>query len=568
MNWNSLKWVKLRILCISVGFVLYLGLILFRSYELNISENVRVHRLAEKQYRALVPVNPKRGAIYDRNGEPLALDIQVVSVAIHPRQITDVENTVSALTAATNIPAADIRAKITNGKKFEWIARRIPEEAGVALQKQKIAGVAVTPEYRRYYPNKEVAGNLLGAVGYDAKALGGTELALDPFLKSSAGNLMAEKDARGRFYTPMENQEIYHDVTLTLDLNLQFIAEKYLSESANKYKVKSGFALIMDPSSGEILAMANYPSFNPNAYWEYPQDDWKNHAVIDAFEPGSTFKPILAAAALASGKVTPKDVFFCENGAYTIGRRVIHDHSPHGNMTLSEIIQVSSNIGITKVSQRLGKTPFYDFMTGLGIGQPTGLSLPGEARGTLTPANRWSDIEQSNISFGQGLTVSGIQMMQAYAAFANKGIRMKPYLISKIESSSGTTIFENRPTPVGQVLQEKVANELTKMLQLVVETDGTGTLAKIPGYPVAGKTGTAQKVNPKTLAYDSNNYVSSFVGYVPAAKPKYVIFVVYDSPQGVHYGGTVAAPVFRDIAREALAYAGVPPEEKQFAVQR
>lgn len=565
MDWNSVKWIKLRILCISAGFVLYLGLILCRSYELHISENSRVHSLAEKQYRALVPVNPKRGAVYDRNGQALALDIQVVSVSIHPQQITDADATASALAVATGVPTEKIHSKIAGGKKFEWIARRIPAEAGAVLQKQKIAGVMVTPEYRRFYPNKDVGGNLLGAVGYDAKALGGIELALDPFLKSSSGHLMAEKDARGRFYTPMENQEIYHDVTLTLDLNLQFIAEKYLWESADKFHVKSGFAMVMDPATGEILAMANYPSFNPNAYWEYPQESWKNHAAIDAFEPGSIFKPILAAAALASGKVKPSDRFFCENGAYTIGRRVIHDHSPYGNLTLSEIIQVSSNIGITKVSQKLGKVPFYDFMRGIGIGQPTGLSLPGEARGTLVPASGWSDIEQSNISFGQGVTVSGLQMMQAYSAFANKGVRMKPYLISKIESSTGSLIFENRPTPMGQVIAEKQAGELTKMLELVVENEGTGKLANIPGYPVAGKTGTAQKVNPKTLAYDPNNFVSSFIGYVPAAKPKYVIFVAYDSPQGGHYGGMVAAPVFRDIAREALAYAGVPPEKEKFA---
>ncbi|MDO8519702.1 MAG: penicillin-binding protein 2 [Deltaproteobacteria bacterium] len=565
MSWNSLKWIKLRVLCISAGFIFFLGLILFRSYELHISENARVGRLAQKQYHGLVPLNPKRGAVYDRNGQALALDIQVVSVAVQPGKIIDAEAAVGALTAATSVPAEKIWPKIEGGKKFEWIARRIPAETGEKLAKQKIPGIIVSPEYRRYYPNKEVAGNLLGAVGYDAKALGGVELALDSFLKSSPGSVMAEKDARGRFYTPMENQEVYHDVTLTLDLNIQFMAEKYLWEAASKYKVKSGFAMVMAPDTGEILAMANYPALNPNAYWKYPQDTWKNHAAIDTFEPGSIFKPVLAAAALASGKIKSTDVFNCENGAYAIGKRVIHDAHPHGRLTLSEIIQFSSNIGITKVAQKVGKIPFYDFMIDLGIGQSTGLFLPGEARGSLSPAQKWSDIEQSNISFGQGLAVSGLQMMQVYGAFANKGLRMKPYLVSKIESSTGGVVFENQPTPMGQVMKESVSSELTEMLNLVVDAEGTGTLAKIEGYPVAGKTGTAQKVNPETKAYDPHDFVSSFIGYVPASLPKYVIFVAYDSPRGAHYGGVVAAPVFRNIAREALAYAGVPPAVPQFA---
>lgn len=567
MTFTSLKWIKLRILLIAVGFVLYLGLVLIRSYELQISENSRVHNLVSKQYRATLPVNPKRGAIYDRNGKALALDIQVASVAVHPQKIEDIEGVVLALSKTTGLPVEKIRPKLTSEKKFEWIARRLSADRGEALQKQKWAGVVVMPEYRRYYPNKETAGNLLGAVGFDAKALGGIELSLDPFLKSASGKQFAEKDARGRLYTPVENLEIYHDIYLTIDLNIQFMAEKFLWENAKKYGVNSGFALVTNPQTGEILAMANAPSFNPNAYWQYPQESWKNHAVIDSFEPGSTFKPILAAAALDFGIVSPSDSFFCENGVYTIGKRIIHDHDPYGRLTFSEIIQVSSNIGITKVAQKVGKNNFYDFIVKAGFGQATGLNFPSEARGFVSSSRKWSDLELSNIAFGQGISVGGLQMAMVYGAFANKGIRMKPALISKIINSHGETVLENHSTTEGVLMSEAAARELTRMLEGAVGNGGTGHQASLAGYRIAGKTGTAQKVNPQTKQYDEEAYIGSFIGYVPAENPKYLIYVAYDSPREVHYGGVVAAPVFKNIAREALAYSGIPPEQEKLAIK-
>lgn len=566
MNWTSLKWIKLRILVVSVGFVVFLCLILFRSYQLQIADDHRVDKQAKRQYRARLSVQPKRGTIYDRNGKVLAMDLEVASVAVRPPQVKDVEKTVTALAPILSMPPEKIREKVTSSKKFEYIIRGAPQEVEAQIAALKLEGISTEGEYKRFYPNKELAGNLLGAVGLDAKALGGLELAYDEYLKSGKqDNLVATKDARGRVFTPVEAQEAQHDLYLTIDSNIQFIAEKYLWENAQKYNVKNGFAIVMEPHSGELLAMANYPPFNPNAYRDYPPEHWKNHAVIDSFEPGSTFKAFIAAAALDSGKIGLNDKFYCENGEYRIGNHVIHDHSRHGYLNITEIIQVSSNIGVTKVAMKVGKEPFYDTITRFGFGANTGLGLPSESRGVLSNVRRWSDLEQSNIAFGQGVAVSGLQMAQAYAALANGGSRMKPLLVSRIVGNGGEVVAEFKPEKIDQIIAPESAKQMTSVLEKVADPSGTGKLAMLEGYAVAGKTGTAQKVDPKTHRYADGQYISSFIGYIPAHDPQYVIYVVYDTPRPEYYGGTVAAPVFRNIAGYALSYAGVAPEKTQVA---
>lgn len=562
MSLTAIKWIKFRILLISIGFVGFLGLLLLRSYVLQIADNSRVLNLAAKQYQTHVASAPKRGTIYDRNGKALAMDVQVASISVRPRSLKNVDAVVSTLSSILHMPSRDIRTKINSNKKFEWVARRVDDEMGNAIEALRLEGISVIREYKRFYPNRELAGNLLGAVGYDAKSLGGLELSLDSYLKSDSAARMAERDAKGRLFTPMETTDIYHDVTLTLDTHIQYFTEKYLRENAIKYQVKNGFAIVMDPHTGEILAMANYPSLDPNVYWEYSQESWKNHAVLDTFEPGSTFKSIIAATALDLGKVRSNDLFFCERGQYRIGTHVIHDHEPYGNLSVSDIIKYSSNIGVTKIAQKVGKEPFYNAMVKLGFGQLSGLGLPGESKGTLRSLKNWSAIDQSNIAFGQGVAVTGMQMAQTYATFANQGVRMKPLLVSKITSPTGQTVVENLPEVLANVFKPGAGKALTTMLEGVVEEGGTGKEASLEGYKIAGKTGTAQKVDPKTRNYASGQFVSSFIGYVPATDPHFVIYVVYDTPRPVYYGGVVAAPVFKNIAREALAYRGVvPPEE-------
>lgn len=551
------KAVKFRILLSSMGFFIFLWALLFRSYSLHVVGNSRVQRLVDNQYKALLPTAVKRGTIYDRHGKELAMDVRVASVAIHPHQIKD-KALAKKIAEILEMPEKKVAEKLASTKKFEWLARRISFEKGQRLQKAKIQGVIVSSEYKRFYPGKELAGQLLGAVGLDAKALAGLEIALDKHLKSLPSSQVGQKDADGRLITPMVSNEVYHDVYLTIDQNIQFMAEKYLQENGQKYNAKSGFAVVTDPHTGEILAMANYPPFNPNSYGDYPQEVWKNRAVLDTFEPGSTFKAVVAASALNTGQVSPEDKFDCGNGSLKIGKHTIHDHDGYGSISVSEIMKVSSNIGVTKMAQKIGKDTFYQTISEMGFGKKVGIGYPGEERGILRNPKNWSAIDQSNIAFGQGLTVTGLQMSVAYSIFANGGGKMKPLLVSRIVNSKGEEVLSSKPQLEKQVVNTRAAKQLTTMLETVVEEGGTGTLASLDGYTIAGKTGTAQKVDPLTKRYAPGKYVSSFIGYVPSNKPEFVVYVVYDTPRPLYYGSIVAAPVFKNIARDALAYRGIP----------
>lgn len=552
----------------SVGFI-FLGfyfIVLLRSYQLQILGNSRLNSLVKNQYTTNLVVQPKRGTIYDRNGEVLAMDVMVASIGVHPNQMsaTDKAKALALLSRHSSVPLEEISDKLASGKSFVWIERRIPLEHGNAVAEAKIKGVQVEHEFRRYYPNKELAGHVLGAVGYDAKALGGLEMAYDHYLKSESQLSQAERDARGKLFTLRDDADVNHDIYLSIDKNIQHFTEAALNENAIKHGVKNGFAIVMDVQTGEVLAMANYPTFNPNSYWSYPQDQWKNHAVIDTFEPGSTFKSVLMAAALASGKVGAKDRFNCEGGNLRIGKHTIRDHGGHGYGMLSalEILQVSSNIGVTKIAYKIGKEEFYNFMVKLGFGEKTGIGLIGEASGFVRRNFKaWKDIEFSNIAFGQGVTVTGLQMVSAYASFANDGVQMKPLLLKKIVSSKGETLLAEKPEERTRVLSPESAKSLREMLFAVTQPGGTAIAANVEGYFSGGKTGTAQKVDPLTKTYASNQYVSSFVGFAPLEKPKIAVYVVYDTPRkNGYYGGTVAAPIFKKISAQTLAYLGVAPD--------
>lgn len=494
------------------------------------------------------------------------MDVMVASIGVHPNQISQIDKAkaLALLSRHSSVPFKEISDKLASGKSFVWIERRIPLEHGNAIAEAKIKGVQVEHEFRRYYPNKELAGHLLGAVGYDAKALGGLEMAYDQYLKSESQLTQAERDARGKLFTLRDDADVNHDVYLSIDKNIQYFTEAALTENAVKHGVKNGFAIVMDINTGEVLAMANFPEFNPNSYWSYPQDQWKNHAIIDTFEPGSTFKSILMAAALGSGKVTSRDRFNCEGGHLRIGKHTIKDHggSGYGMLSALEILQVSSNIGVTKIAYKIGKEEFYNFIMKLGFGEKTGIGLIGEASGFVRRNFKaWKDIEFSNIAFGQGIAVTGLQMVSAYASFANDGVQMKPLLLQKIVSSKGETLIEEKPAERARVLSPESAKSLREMLFAVTQPGGTAITANVEGYFSGGKTGTAQKVDPKTRTYASNQYVSSFVGFAPLEKPEIAVYVVYDTPRkNGYYGGVVAAPIFKKISAQTLAYLGVAPD--------
>lgn len=567
-NWTSQKWIKRRIIFISLFFLFTLLALLKRSYVLHIADNQKVDRLLSAQHETTFSVNPKRGTIFDRYGNVLAMDVEVASIAIHPEMIEDENQVRDVLSKSLKINKKKINSKIKSNKKFLWVKRRIPFEIGEKIRSEKIRGVSVLSEYRRFYPNRDVAGQLLGAVGYDAKALAGIELSLDSFIKSDSIKVTASRDAKGRLYTPYLKEGVYHDVHLTLDLDLQYAAEKYLHEGAKKYDVDKGFVLVLEPKSGEILAMANYPSFNPNAYWDYPQSHWKNQSISLSFEPGSTFKPFIVASGLQSGKINIDDTFDCENGRYKVGRHTIKDHDPYKDLNASDIIKFSSNIGVTKIGEKIGYETFYKTITDLNFYKKVGLRLPGEERGFLNHYKKWKTIDASNIAFGQGVAVNGLQVAQAYTAIANQGILSPAYLVEKIRSSKGDVISKNNLVNRKQVFYPQVANQIKSMLEEVVNEEGTGTFAAIQGYRIGGKTGTAQKVNAQSGGYDKDNFISSFIGMAPIEDPQYIVYVVYDSPKGrIHTGGYVAAPIFRKIVNHALYQHNIRPIREHFANQ-
>lgn len=552
-----------KIVYVGCVFVLFYVIVLARAYHLLILGNTRLNSLASSQHKTHILVQPKRGTIYDRNGEPLAMDVRVSSVAIHPRQLDASEKPVlqELLKKNTSLTSTEINKKINSKKRFEWIERRIPLASGNAIAEKKIKGVQIIDEFRRYYPNKQLAGQLLGAVGYDATALGGVEMQYDRYLKTGPKKVQIERDARGQFFRIRNETENSNDLYLTVDINIQLFAERALTDMALKHNVKNGYAIVMDVKTGELLALANYPSFNPNLYWRYDQEYWKNHAAIDVFEPGSTFKTILMAAALGSGKVRATDRFFCENGSLRIGKNTISDHGAgYGLLSAKQILQVSSNIGVTKIAQTIGKKTFYDFIRTMGFGEVTGVGIAGEGRGSVRDWRTWMDIEFSNIAFGQGISVTGLQMASAYNAIANDGEYISPQLVTKVLNSKNQVVYAPERQSNRQVLEPGAARDLRDMLHAVTQPGGTAVTAHVKGYLSGGKTGTAQKVDPATRSYASNQYVSSFVGFSPLDDPQVVVFVVFDTPRANgYYGGVVAGPVFRTIVENTMGYLGIPP---------
>jgi len=359
---------------------------------------------------------------------------------------------------------------------------------------------------------------------------------------------------------PSNQQEHYRNVVLTLDKQIQYVVETELSQAVQKWGAKGGLAIAMDPFTGKVLAMAAYPFFNPNQFLQYRSGLWRNRAISDVFEPGSLFKAFLTAAALEERVVRPTDSFYCENGSYTTYDRTIHDTSKHGWLTFQQIIKVSSNIGALKVGEKIGKERLYKYICAFGFGEKTQIGLPGEAKGIVHHPRYWAPIALDTISFGQGISVTGIQLASALSAIANGGVLMKPTVVERITDEKGETVQSFQPKAIRRVLSEKGARDVAAMLKVTTEKGGTGEGAVPTGYEVAGKTGTAQKVDTRWGGYADDRYVSAFMGFAPADEPKMVLLVVVDEPQGANYGGVVAAPAFRTMMEKTLPYLNAHPK--------
>lgn len=548
---------------IFLTFGLAFGILGGRSVQLHTRSDAKLEHLAENQYTERVRPLPIRGNIYDRRGQELAVSVATYSLAAHPHYIEDEGQVTKKLANIFDIPPRLFKKRLTSKKKFVWLKRRLMPEEVEKIQTLSEPGLVLEKEARRYYPNRELASQVLGAAGYDSEGLGGLELAYDSYLRNAETSELAYRDARGKIFgvsdDPLRNRNIAH-LYLTIDKNIQYSAETELVSAAHRWNIQKGSVVVMDPRTGAILAMASYPRFNPNSYPEYDLARWRNTTVMDLFEPGSSFKAITAAGVLEYGIVSPEDTFFCENGDLKIGRTVIHDHEKYGDLNLAEIIKYSSNIGTVKLAARMGKVRLHEMIRRFGFGDPTEIDFPGESPGQVRDPEEWHPVDQATIAFGQGVSVTALQMTSAYATIANGGIRMKPYLVQKIVHSGGEIIKETEPKSLGTVIRPETAEQLMSLLEGVTQEGGTGRAAAIPGYRVAGKTGTAQQFDTKKKRYSDTDYYATFVGFSPLPHPRVVVFVGIDRPRGQIYGGQVAAPIFRNVMTTALHQLRIPPE--------
>jgi cell division protein FtsI (penicillin-binding protein 3) len=433
-----------------------------------------------------------------------------------------------------------------------------------SIRKLKIYGLKFVTERKRYYPQASIAAHVLGFTGLDPRGLEGIELEYDQLLQGTPGRLVSLHDARGRGLASsdqlVQGGIAGHNLFLTLDRSLQYLAEKELARVVRETGAVGGTIVMLEPASGRILALASQPDYNPNQAGRYPAAKRRNRAVCDMYEPGSTFKPFLMAAVLEEGLVRPGQKIYCENGRFSVGGKTIRDHKKFKNLTLKEVIKFSSNIGSAKLGKILERERFYSYLHRFGFGEQTGIDLPGEVEGMLRSPSRWFEIDLAAISFGQGVSTTPIQMAAAMAAIANGGLRSEPYLVEKITTADGQLVEKRLPQVRRRVISEKTAQIVRKMMVSVTEPGGTGTRAALPGYQVAGKTGTAQKVDMVTGGYSPDKRVSSFIGFVPAENPALILSVTVDEPKGKTYGGLVAAPVFARIAGQTLSHLNILPK--------
>ncbi len=521
-------------------------------------------RVAEKQHSKTIALKPKRGSIVDRHGQSLAVSSSAESLYALPARIQDPDGLARALAPILDEPAAEIEKRLTAERPFSWVRRKLPPPVAQAVRALGEPGLGLVQESLRLYPNRELAAHLLGFVGADGQGLEGIEWAWDHDLAGQSGRALVERDGLGREVTGiptiLKPAVPGRNVSLTLDATVQYLAEREIDAAWRRTRSKAAIAVVLDPRTGELLALAIRPTFNPNSFATATPAERRNRAITDPFEPGSTFKAILAATALEEGVVHPDDRIYGEQGAITVANTVIHDWKRYGWLTFSEVLQHSSNVGAIKAGLALGKERFYRYIVGFGFGSLTGLGLPGESRGRVRPLGEWSQLSLASMSIGQEVSVTAIQMVAALAAVANGGRLLRPWAVRAVLDREGREIQSFEPQVVRQVISPFTARTLTQILTRVV-SEGTGKPAAILGYDVAGKTGTAQKLDPLTRRYSRAAGVLSFVGFAPAEDARFVMLVLLDEPQTAQWGSEAAAPVFAAVGSRLLRSLNVPPQD-------
>ena len=546
-----------------IGF--WMLIITARLVHLQFSQHDTLADRARQQQQNAIETGAPRGELLDRQERQLARSVQTVSFYLDPKGLdsASLECAASELAHGLGLNYAelvkDFHEAQAENRRFVWIARRIDADKAAKITALELPGVQSRLEPKRYYPNGSLASHVLGYVGLDGQGLGGVEQFYNTKISGESGRLFLERDARGK---PYESFEIAskpgQTIVLTIDQSIQYIAEQTLNAAVQRSRAKSGTVIVLEPKSGEILALANAPSFDPNNVSAATPEARSNWALQNIYEPGSTFKVVAFSAALEKKLARPDDRIDCQMGAITVAGRVIHDHHPFGSLTIKEALEKSSNVAAIKLGLRVGDETMYDYIRRYGFGSKTGIELPGETVGIVRKVERWQASSIGSIAIGQEVGVTPVQMVAAFGAIANDGVRIAPHLVREVRNAEGAVVYRAQPEQ-RRVISAEVATTLRGMLEGVTLT-GTAKQAQLDGYSAAGKTGTAQKIDPRTRAYSATKFVGSFVGFAPVSNPQVVIIVVIDEPAGAYHGGDVAAPVFREVAEQILPGLGVMPD--------
>jgi len=567
------KCYKLRasILCLCI-LVIFTAL-LCQLVRIQIFDHKRYTSLAFSQQFQKQDIPTRRGVIFDRNGLKLAESVQVSSVFADPLVIRDKKKTAQAISQVLGLNKIKVEKLLNKKKRFVWIKRRVPGEQEDVLKQLNLKGIGFRNEYKRVYPYEKLCSHILGFTDIDQNGLAGIESSLNQVIIGSKGSKVVEKDGRQRQFSTLQGETVTakygNSVFLTIDCEIQSIVEDELENACSKWKPDTAVAIAMDPFTGEVLAMANYPSFNPNSVQDSSPRERRNRVITDSFEPGSLIKPLIVSGALDSGLVKEDDEFFCHNGAFKVRSRVINDTHSYNYLSVSDIVVHSSNIGMAQLGMRMGKNRLYSYLKDFSFGEKTGIQLPGEAKGIVWPLNRWSHDSVMSVPYGYETAVTPIQLVTAFCSIANGGTLLKPQIVSRITDYSGKRVKKKYKTPerVRRVVTPEIAREVMSPILENVVKEGTGKNAMLFTYSVAGKTGTAKKLQKvgNKMKY-TNKYIGSFVGYAPVNEPKVCVLLSLNEPKnGAYYGGTVAAPAVGKIIERTLDYMEVGPQYIQTA---
>lgn len=563
---------KKRTIILNTAIIFGFLVIFLRLSELMIFDHRLLAEKARSQQIKAEDIQVRRGNIYDRRGREFAVNMELESLFCDAKEVKIDKDGVEKLSTILGMKADVVQTKFQPERRFTWINRKLPPDMakkvkavlGIEPKDREISirGFGLVPESKRFYPNGNLASHVIGTVGLDNQPLEGVELKYDKYLRTSGGKVYFFRDATGRMLSSGVNMEAKgDDILLTIDEGLQYIVEKELERAMLKWKSVAATAIMMDPFTGDILALANRPDYDLNRIGSAGKNQIRNRAITDIYEPGSTFKIVIGTAAVEEKAFNLDSIFDVSRGSIEVGGKVIHDAHRHGPLTFKEVIQKSSNVGSVMIGMKLGRERIYKYAKLLGFGDPTGIDLPGEVSGWIKKPERWSATSVGAIPIGQEVAVTPLQLLRAYAAIANGGYLVKPHIVSEIRTHEGRPVFSFKQDDKKRVLSEKTAETFRDILKTVVEEGGTATGASVEGNQVAGKTGTAQLIDRRTKRYSKDRYVSSFVGFVPADNPKFAMVVVIYEPKGQVYGGLVAGPVFKSIADQSLSYMNVPRDD-------